>query len=81
MTVVFPELYYTAEVKKFEKRLYIRILEKGILYYTPPDFIYTKINARYKLEKLANRMNETPFKNWFDLIVEFESSGYKEKSY
>ena len=68
------ELYLTAIVKKFNKRTYIKILETDEFYYTPPDFIYKRINARRMLEDVAERMNQVPYKDWFSVIFEFECS-------
>lgn len=75
--VMFPELFLTTRVKKYNKRLYIEIIETGELYYTPPDFIREKMNSRKKLVDLSDRLSYIPFRDWIDEIMKFEFEMHK----
>lgn len=60
----WPCLVVTAEVKKINKRLWVQLVETGELVYTPPDFIYKRMNSRADLQRLADRIG------YYDEIID-----------
>lgn len=68
---------YNAQVVKINKRLYVTVPEENWIY-TPPDFIYTRLNSRLPLQLLADKIKTTVKASWFHIICEFEASFTKD---
>lgn len=66
----------TYHVLKYQKRMYIAD-QDGNKVYSPPDFIYYRINMRAELNKLVQCFNSAD--DVFDCIYAFESEFYKGK--
>ena len=59
------------EARKFNKRMWI--FKSGERFYTPPDFLLSRIHSREPYHKLADLMNSNP-SNWFEYVYLFETN-------
>lgn len=69
------EAIYTYVVEKYQKRLWLKILETGERVYTPPDFVRQYMTSRESMQKLAESLcYGTHNPQFIKAIVAFESA-------
>lgn len=70
----------TYVVEKYQKRLWLKILETGERVYTPPDFVRKYMTGRESMQKLADSLcYGTHNPQFIKAIVAFESATVGKK--